>query len=478
MGTGNSSKLHSMRKLQAQPLWNRICIWWENLRLDIQFAIVSSIVVILGMLIIGSWVSSRIQTSVTQNSAASAALFVDSIIAPVLGELSNQSDLPPETVSKLDELINGTELGNQLLSVKVWRSDGKIIYSNRAELVNKIFPVTDSLENAFSGALVADFDDLQDEENKLERAENIPLLEIYSPVLDKTSGEVNAVMEFYSRAESLQMDLNASILGTWIVVGSITISMLAILSVIVRSGSKTIAAQSISLHNRVSELSQVRNKLEKSSREATRINEKYLKRLGSDLHDGPAQLIGLALLRLEDEGDELPKGGHTSCYSNSNSRSVRAVLSEALDDIRNISAGLVLPEVEELELYKALRLMAANHMQRTGSEVEFDCQGLPFNVDNSVKISLCRMVQESLTNSFLHSGRNDPVIRIRYSGHELSVAVSDDGIGFSNEEFSGEVKNIGLPGVRERIESIGGKFDVTAIPNSGTTVTAVFKIPE
>ena len=61
-------------------------LWWKRLSLVWQFTVVSSAVAVFGMLIQGAWVSSTIKESVTYNSGAAAALYMESFIAPhVLG---------------------------------------------------------------------------------------------------------------------------------------------------------------------------------------------------------------------------------------------------------------------------------------------------------------------------------------------------------------------------------------------------------
>jgi hypothetical protein len=69
---------------------------WPAYSLAKQFAITSTIVLLGGMAIIGSWVAGKIQTSVTQNTAVATALYVDSFVAPLLQELATQNSLTLE----------------------------------------------------------------------------------------------------------------------------------------------------------------------------------------------------------------------------------------------------------------------------------------------------------------------------------------------------------------------------------------------
>ena len=80
---------------------NKIDNWWSSKSLVRQFAWVSSMVVIAGMLVIGSWVSGKIETTVIQNAASTTALYMDSIVAPHVQELSENDRLSKQNQTAL-----------------------------------------------------------------------------------------------------------------------------------------------------------------------------------------------------------------------------------------------------------------------------------------------------------------------------------------------------------------------------------------
>ena len=110
------------------------------------------------------------------------------------------------------------------------------------------------MQKAFSGELVAEFDELDDVESAAERESGLPLLEIYSPLLQPWSGEVVAVTEFYELAEGLKVDLSVARWQSWSAVAAVTLSFFLTLSAIVFRGSKTISHQSRELESRIAEL--------------------------------------------------------------------------------------------------------------------------------------------------------------------------------------------------------------------------------
>ncbi|NND72995.1 MAG: sensor histidine kinase, partial [Rhodothermales bacterium] len=199
--------------------------WWKSKSLAYQFALIGSLVVIAGMLVIGSWVSREIQTTVTQNTAASTALYMDSVIAPHLQELRVDDTLSTDSQTSLDNLFRDSNLGKNISSTKIWKQGGLIAYSSRKSIIGERFPVTPSLEKAWSGVISAEFDSLENEEDAIEKTAGIPFLEIYSPIRGQPSGEIIAVAEFYANADSLKRDLFRAQVNTWGVVGMVTLSM-------------------------------------------------------------------------------------------------------------------------------------------------------------------------------------------------------------------------------------------------------------
>ena len=454
---------------------NNLGNWWSNRSLAQQFVLVGSLVLVCGMALIGSWVSKEIEHAVTSNAGASTALYMDSFIAPHLQELGHVDILSEGNQKAVDEMLIGTEIGKRIVSAKVWKEGGLIAYSSRKSIIGATFPPTPNLRRAWAGYIAAEFDSLEDEEDALERSSGLPFLEIYSPIREQNTGRIIAVAEFYARADTLKDDLLDAQLGSWIVVGIVTLAMIGLLSGIVIKGSRTIENQRSTLQNRVEQLSILRDQIERSSRISTELNERFLRRIGSDLHDGPAQLIGLALLRL----DSLLTPNNNKPIEEGNQNDVelvRRALDDALGEIRNLSAGLVLPEYESQTLRDGLMKVINIHEQRTQVKVEKDIGELPTNINRSIKISLYRMVQEALNNAFHHAGGAKVGVLAHYDGNVIEIQISDDGPGFDPSITHQDNSGLGLPGLRERIESIGGSFTVKSSADQGTKLTARFAV--
>jgi signal transduction histidine kinase len=446
---------------------------WNAQSLAVQFLLAGSLVSSAAMVVVGFLVTSQMEAGVTRNSAATTALYVDSVIAPLLPDIRKSTELSGSVTRALDETLSKGALGERLVSFKLWGREGIILYSKDKSLIGKQFAPSNDLATAWTGRVVAQYNQLDDLESAAERARGQPLLEIYYPVLQPWSGEVVAVSEFYEVATDFEKTLRTARLWSWLAVAAETLVIFALLSVIVLRGSRMIDAQSHMLKERVVELShllnqnrQLRLRVQRASQRVTALNERHLRRIGADLHDGPAQLVALAALRLDSDALTSPDAAQRT--RESEILAIRKNLDEAMREIRNICNGLVLPHIEAAELPDILKLAVAAHEQRTGSAVALSISGTPGTLSTSEKICVYRFVQEALNNSYRHAGGAGQTVAQHFEGGRLVIEVTDHGSGFDPAAIRSE--GLGLVGLRERIESLGGTFSVRS-NSEGTTVT-------
>ena len=137
-----------------------------------------------------------------------------------------------------------------------------------------------------------------------------------------------------------------------------------------------------------------------ASSRAAALNERYLRRISADLHDGPAQLLALASLRLGSPH----LGADANSQEAAELQKIRSFLDEAMGDIRNICRGLTLPQIETMELSDLLSSVVRAHEQRTGTSVELSLPDHDPQLSQSEKICIYRLVQEGLNNATRHAG--------------------------------------------------------------------------
>ncbi|WP_083656762.1 sensor histidine kinase [Mongoliimonas terrestris] len=446
--------------------------WYRRVRsglndvpLDRHFAIVGGLVSLVGMLVIGAFVGSRIESAVVRNSAISAAIYMESFIAPLSQELQHSEALSPAARARLDGILDQPGINDGIISIKIWREDGSIAYASDPRLIGRQFEVNWELQDAWAGDLVANFDNLDGTESLAEQALGIPLLEVYNPIHSIRTGEIIAVAEFYQDAAELKNDLTRAWFTSWSVVALSTAVTFAALWGIVRAAHRTIEGQKQQLVQRVQEISHVskvnetlRARIQQASERNASLNEQFLRRLGSELHDGPAQALAFANLRISAWRD---RGGPEE------SGQILSALEEALANIRHLSRGLILPDLEGKSVAEAIRRVAEAHADRTGTHVTLDRSPGDARPGLPQLICLYRFVQEGLSNAWRHAGGAGQRVEWSLSDGTLDVTVSDSGPGFDPHLIDGS-ERIGLEALRQRVQSVGGTFHLDTAPGRGT----------
>ncbi len=443
-----------------------------------QFLIASFGILLIGMIIIGSWVSAQIEDGVLNRTAALTALYVDSLISPELQALSDDNTLPLDNLDVLDRLLTETKLGEQIVSFKVWSREGTILYSPNRALVGRQFASDDDIDSAFAGKVVTTISNLDKPEHEYERKDWNQLIETYAPIRKTGDPEVIAVSEFYQIPDDLQADVSAAQRESWFVVGISTLIMYLLLAGIVGRASNTILKQQSELENQLRQqryLFEQNNRLHEKVRRAgartIMLNELYLRRLSGDLHDGPGQDLALALMRTESLNDS--REGDTHLASTDFWLDEWPIISRALvsanEELRKIAAGLRLPELEYLDLSEVAERAVRYFQEKTGQVVDLrnDLEGS--EASSPIKIALYRVIQEALFNSYRHSGGALPTVEIWQEDNVLVAEVSDQGRGFNMDsiDLSGR---LGLASMRERVELLGGVFSIDSQPEAGTTI--------
>src|SRR4051812_11259849 len=441
--------------------------WWPKLSLSRKFALVSSAVVLGGMIIIGSWVAMQVERAVRHNAASSTAIYMDSFVTPLVQDLTKNDSLSAESVRALDALMDSTAVSMRVAAIKVWGPRGLLLYSTDKKRMGMQFKVKDELKDAWRGIVTSSFQNVH-QENKLERQAGAPLLEVYSPIHDDT-GRVMAVAEFYETAWVLRDEITAAQRDAWMLTGVVALLMVATLFIVVSGGSQTIDDQAAALRRRVDELSQLldlnetlRGRLEEMSRLAAAGNERFLRRIGSDLHDGPTQLISFALLRL-DAVDRIE-----------DREAVRSALQDALTEIRAVASGLLMPVVEGRTLAQALAQVVHEHERRTSTEVAVEIGALPEGIPETYKVCLCRFAQEALNNAFRHAGGTGQSLRAWATDAAILVQVADQGPGLPPSQEGSQ--GLGLAGLADRIEALRGTLEILAPHGQGAQLTVQLPI--
>jgi signal transduction histidine kinase len=442
---------------------------WRGLPLVRRFVLAGGVVMLAAMLVVGSWITMRIERSVIDNTAAATALYMESFISPLSQELAEADTLSEPAVRALDEMMTGTPLGERVVSFKIWKPGGLVAHASDPSIIGKTLPPTDGLRRAWQGEVAASFEDLDAVENAPEAALGLPLLEIYSPVRRVWSGEVIAVAEFYAIEDTLARDLAVARSEAWMIVAAVFALCGLSLFGIVRAGGRTIERQQARLQAEAASSREVarqnaelRQRAVGAAARAAAQTERTLRQVGADLHDGPAQYLALAALRLE---RALPASGPGQAEA----EAIRGTLTSALAEIRGISRGLALPDLDRLTLAEVVRRAVEAHPGQDPVPVAYTGTLDP-PLDVSARICVYRFLQEALSNAARHAWEAPVTVAVAVTS-DVVVTVRDRGPGFdpgarSVRQDGGQ----GLAGLRDRAESIGGEVEIESAAGQGTVL--------
>ncbi|GAA4130294.1 sensor histidine kinase [Aminobacter aganoensis] len=435
-------------------------IWRDRLSLSTQFLVAAALVLCASMAVLGTWVNHQITRSVLVTSGAGGSDFMMGFLEAEVQNLLPDGTMPLENQQRLDRLFVGTPVAESIVSIKIWRPDGRVIYSSMSkDVVGKHF-VSADVAKAARGQIVAEFEDMVSQESAYEQTLNKSLIEVYAPLYKTGTDIVVAVGEVYEDAEALDAQLNSSQILTWVVVCLTTLLMLAFLYLIVRRGSYTIALQRAELRERIAEAQRMAAQNEQLRLDANEANEELLGRIGSDIHDGPIQVLTLARFRLDEIAgiwSTQTRGEAVGGYLDE----ARTTVAGSIEELRQLSTGLVLPELNEKSPRDVIELARDRHENMTATQVELDLGELPDQLSEAMKICIYRIVQESLTNAFRHAGGIGQRVEARVVDGCLRLLVSDRGAHFARDVTSRmHHTKLGHRGIRNRVQAFGGTLEI------------------
>ena len=427
---------------------------------------------------VGTWVADRIEQGVVQNSGSSAALYIESLIPnQTKGEL-NEMTIPEEARLALRQVFNEGILSKRVVTYNIWNQAGEILDSYRADERGKSYAPSKSLLEAWSGEVASQFHTVQAQSDHPEATIGVPLLEVYVPIRDVKTGDVLFVVEFYQRAEDLAEALVLARRDSWLLLSGIFGVSGILLFGIVHAGSRLIANQREQLRSQLAESRKLssnnealRKRVSQAARRSTAQSEKIMQRMGQDLHDGVAQHLSLASLRLEGAGLGPTKDAET----------VKQSLANAMRELRGISRGLSLPDLAMLDVKDCAAQAVNDHKKSFGADVKLSNQVLQ-DIDTSyeIKLGLYRFLQESLSNASRHAQANEIAVELSVDSGWINVIVMDDGHGFSAATPAAvrDDGGQGLLGLADRAATLGGEIEITSELGKGTKIGLRLPISE
>jgi PAS domain S-box-containing protein len=155
----------------------------------------------------------------------------------------------------------------------------------------------------------------------------------------------------------------------------------------------------------------------------------------------------------------------------------RDLIQAAAGGIRSISYLLHPPTIEEIGLVSALEWLVRGFCNRSGIIISLQLATDLGRLKAETELTLFRVTQEALNNVYRHSGSSTAAVRLFRGSERVVLEIADQGQGMqpisvgSTPEFT-----VGISGMRERVEDVGGKFSIESVPGEGCTVRAALPL--
>ena len=206
---------------------------------------------------------------------------------------------------------------------------------------------------------------------------------------------------------------------------------------------------------------------------AIQAQEEERKRIARELHDGVGQalysiLVGLNVIGQDNLTDPIKQ--HVN--------DLLQMTSKAMEEVKRMALELRPSALDDLGLLPALRSLMKRVEKSFQIQVEMHVQGEKRRYSAAMETALYRIVQEAMTNTAKYGKASQLGIVFENREKEVVVTVVDDGVGFDVEQALNAGKGLGLFGMRERAQLLGGTVDIRSAPDDGTTVIIRIPLPK
>lgn len=207
------------------------------------------------------------------------------------------------------------------------------------------------------------------------------------------------------------------------------------------------------------------------SRQRIQHEEDERKRIAQQVHD----ILGHELLLLKNAAAQGEQRFERGSAPASHFGQISAIASRALQESRDIAHRLRPIELDRLGLQQALDALLDATAASSGLRVFREIEDVGLKLPDELQVHLYRIVQEGLNNILRHARATTVMFEFRRDGDRLQLHLGDDGVGF--DPAAGGRRGLGVTGMEERIQLVGGEFEITSAPGAGTHLRIRFPVP-
>ncbi|HTL28156.1 MAG TPA: sensor histidine kinase [Tepidisphaeraceae bacterium] len=220
---------------------------------------------------------------------------------------------------------------------------------------------------------------------------------------------------------------------------------------------------------------QAQASLQKLGAQISAAEEAERRRVAYEIHDAVSQMLSLVKINLEAARSEPPsdvgRGARlTDCAG---------MVDQLIHQTRTLTFELHPAMLDDLGLVATLREFSREFEQRTGAEVTISEFGKPQSLPSSLNHYLFRSTKELFNNAVKHGRAKEIIAAVHWETAGLRIVIDDDGSGFDSAEALAPQsrRGLGLPGIRERLNNLGGEMQLDSRLGQGTRVILEVPLP-
>jgi len=230
---------------------------------------------------------------------------------------------------------------------------------------------------------------------------------------------------------------------------------------------RTVLAMALYKHQAEARLLTTTRQLKALSRRVLEAQESERRRVAIELHDELGQSLTAIKINLQ-ISERLKDKSPTDL----NQESIR-IVDDALRQVRQLATALRPSMLDDLGLVPALKWIAGQTAQRGEFEANLNFEGVQARLAPEIETVCFRIVQEALTNIIRHAQARHVNIDLHRDGAQLVLSVKDDGAGFDMVQMRERAVaggSLGVLGMQERANLVGGTLAIDSVPGQGSTV--------
>lgn len=420
-----------------------------------------TLVTISLMFILAHHIIERFRATQLASQSHLAEVYISRFLAPYALDLSRGETRDATQLAEIVALLDPGQRKGSRMAMHIWGVDGSLLFTSTpaADISNHDDA---DLKLALTGQVVEMAEEGAQEDGGAPLP--TPYLEIYMPIRSPEGGGVVAVGEIYFDATTILADIRSFERTVMLATGMATIAVLFMLAASAYQSeqlrARLAAERRLAIQNEA-----LRKTAEQARLDASRANEETLNLVGAELHDGPVQLLTLAALIPSDRDTPTPASGVSQS----------TLIRQAVDQLRGLAAGLILPEIEELNLNELVTLATDRFRALSETPLRVNCPHTEISIDLPRRICIYRVIQEGLSNASRHGSGGEVALDIKLRDGVLGITiVSPSGGAVLPEKSRIPTQQLGLQAMRRRLATFGGS---AVLRDGGNAMTLQVELP-